>query len=297
MKGEYKGRTVTLEKPMRDDSGRKKYKVYVKNDKGNVVVVRFGDPNMEIKRDDPKRRKSFRARHRCSDPGPKWKARYWACKFWEKDTSVTELLANAKREPQIGAIVQARGIAASEFGAYFGAAMVEGIYIGMSRIWGKDVAGKRKRSTVLPIDLREDFEVIKKPTAANIRKANEVSSRFRKKLQDQKDMQKAKEKAREKEYRDTEKALDKALTKIFPKKPKGWELSGTEDKTRPAFSKLFSELRKLGYVSGKPQQTETEAFGYYVKREGYGPKVWVTSDFSKKKIVVKISVGEKPARW
>ena len=60
----------------------KKYKVYVKNDKGNVVKVNFGDPNMEIKRDDPARRRNFRARHNCDNPGPRWKARYWACKTW-----------------------------------------------------------------------------------------------------------------------------------------------------------------------------------------------------------------------
>ena len=56
--------------------------VYVKNDKGNVVKVYFGDPNMSIKRDDPERRKNFRARHNCDNPGPKWKPRYWSCKFW-----------------------------------------------------------------------------------------------------------------------------------------------------------------------------------------------------------------------
>jgi hypothetical protein len=69
----------------------KKYKVYVKNDKGNVVKVNFGDPNMEIKRDDPARRKNFRARHNCDTPGPRWKARYWACKTWSKQ-SVTSML-------------------------------------------------------------------------------------------------------------------------------------------------------------------------------------------------------------
>jgi hypothetical protein len=71
---------VKLNKIMRGDV--KKYKVYVKNDKGNVVKVNFGDPNMEIKRDDPARRKNFRARHNCDTPGPRWKARYWACKTW-----------------------------------------------------------------------------------------------------------------------------------------------------------------------------------------------------------------------
>lgn len=77
---EYKGRKVSLGKIMRGD--RKKYKVHVKNDKGNVVKVEFGDPNMEIRRDNPRRRKNFRARHRCDNPGPRWKARYWACRTW-----------------------------------------------------------------------------------------------------------------------------------------------------------------------------------------------------------------------
>lgn len=74
----------TLNKPFRTPSGPKKFGVYVKNDKGNVVLVRFGDPKMEIKRDDPERRKSFRARHNCDNPGPKWKAKYWSCRFWSK---------------------------------------------------------------------------------------------------------------------------------------------------------------------------------------------------------------------
>ena len=77
---EYQGRKVTLNKPTKGDV--KKSKVYVKNEKGNVVKVEFGDPNMEIKADNPARRKSFRARHNCDNPGPKWKARYWSCKAW-----------------------------------------------------------------------------------------------------------------------------------------------------------------------------------------------------------------------
>lgn len=77
---EEEKKKVKLNKIMRGDV--KKYKVYVKNDKGNVVKVNFGDPNMEIKRDDPARRKNFRARHNCDNPGPRWKARYWACKTW-----------------------------------------------------------------------------------------------------------------------------------------------------------------------------------------------------------------------
>ena len=87
---EYQGRKVQLNNPTKGDV--KKYKVYVKNDKGNVVKVEFGDPNMSIKRDDPARRKSFRARHGCdTDPGPKWKAKYWSCKFWSTK-SVTDLM-------------------------------------------------------------------------------------------------------------------------------------------------------------------------------------------------------------
>ena len=77
---EYQGRKVTLNKPMQGDV--KKSKVYVKNAKGNVVKVNFGDPNMRIKKSNPARRKSFRARHNCDNPGPKWKARYWSCKAW-----------------------------------------------------------------------------------------------------------------------------------------------------------------------------------------------------------------------
>ena len=80
---------VKLNKIMKGDV--KKYKVYVKNDKGNVVKVNFGDPNMEIKRDDPARRKNFRARHNCDNPGPRWKARYWACKTWSS-TPVSAML-------------------------------------------------------------------------------------------------------------------------------------------------------------------------------------------------------------
>jgi len=79
---EYQGKKVELNKPIR--GGSKKFYVYVKNDKGNVVKVSFGDPNTDIKRDDPDRRSNFRARHNCDDPGPKWKARYWSCKMWGK---------------------------------------------------------------------------------------------------------------------------------------------------------------------------------------------------------------------
>jgi hypothetical protein len=76
------GRKVTLNKPFRTPDGPKKFSVYVKNDRGNVVKVNFGDPNMKIKKNIPERRRSFRARHNCDSPGPKWKARYWSCKAW-----------------------------------------------------------------------------------------------------------------------------------------------------------------------------------------------------------------------
>jgi hypothetical protein len=84
---EYQGRKVQLGKPSQGDS--KKFKVYVKNDKGKVVKVNFGfggksakGKRMVIKDKNPKRRAAFRARHNCKNPGPRWKARYWSCKAW-----------------------------------------------------------------------------------------------------------------------------------------------------------------------------------------------------------------------
>ena len=83
---EYKGRKVKLNKPMQGD--KKKFKVYVKNDKGNVVVVHFGQGGdakggtMRIRKSNPDARKAFRARHNCDSPGPRHKARYWSCKKW-----------------------------------------------------------------------------------------------------------------------------------------------------------------------------------------------------------------------
>ena len=87
---EKNGKRVKLNKPFLTPGGPKKRSVYVKNDSGNVVKVNFGDPNMEIKRDSPERRKSYRARHHCSEPGPKWKANYWSCKYWS-NTPVSKL--------------------------------------------------------------------------------------------------------------------------------------------------------------------------------------------------------------
>jgi hypothetical protein len=84
---EYQGRKVQLGKIMQGDI--KKFKVFVKNDKGKVVKVNFGfggksakGKRMVIKKNNPERRKSFRARHNCDNPGPRWKARYWACRTW-----------------------------------------------------------------------------------------------------------------------------------------------------------------------------------------------------------------------
>jgi len=87
---EYEGRKVKLNDPFRLPTGsKKKFGVYVKNDKGNVVKVTFGDPNMSINRDDPAARKSFRARHQCdTNPGPKHKARYWSCFQWRAGAKV-----------------------------------------------------------------------------------------------------------------------------------------------------------------------------------------------------------------
>jgi len=87
MESEYQGRKVNLGKIMQGDI--KKFKVYVKNDKGKVVKVNFGfggksakGKRMVIKKNNPERRRSFRARHNCNNPGPRWKPRYWACKTW-----------------------------------------------------------------------------------------------------------------------------------------------------------------------------------------------------------------------
>lgn len=91
----------TLNKPFRTSGGPKKFSVYVKNEKGNVVKVNFGDPKMRIKRDDPGKRRGFRARHNCDNPGPKWKAKYWSCRMWSKP-SVTKILKESFETGEIG---------------------------------------------------------------------------------------------------------------------------------------------------------------------------------------------------
>ena len=103
--GIYEGVHVPLEQPMIEATkdkdvelnqpkrgGKKKYYVYVKNDKGNIIKVNFGDPGLSIKRDNPNRRKNFRARHNCDNPGPKTKARFWSCRNWEAGRSVSDNL-------------------------------------------------------------------------------------------------------------------------------------------------------------------------------------------------------------
>lgn len=78
----WQGKKVTLNKPFRTPNGPKKSAVYVRGKGGNVKIVRFGDPNMSIKKDIPARRKSFRARHKCATAKDKTTPRYWSCKAW-----------------------------------------------------------------------------------------------------------------------------------------------------------------------------------------------------------------------
>ena len=98
---EYEGKKVSLNNPRairkgEAGHGRKKSVVFVRGDDGKIKRVMFGDPNMEIKRDNPERRSNFRARHNCDTPGPKTKPRYWSCKFWEKNKTVSSLLGKKK---------------------------------------------------------------------------------------------------------------------------------------------------------------------------------------------------------
>ena len=89
-KAEYQGREVTLNKPRRIQGGNKKFEVFVM-DGDNVKRVTFGDPNMEIRRDDPEARANFRSRHSCDTATDKTSARYWSCRMWESDTTVGEM--------------------------------------------------------------------------------------------------------------------------------------------------------------------------------------------------------------
>jgi len=105
--GAAKKGKAPLNKPFRLPSGsKKKFGVYVKNDKGNIVKVTFGDPNMSIKRDNPERRKSYRARHGCDNPGPKWKANYWSCKMWS--AKPVSKITGSEEEITLEADIQAK---------------------------------------------------------------------------------------------------------------------------------------------------------------------------------------------
>jgi len=112
---EYQGKKVTLNKPTKGDT--KKYKVYVK-DNDKVKKVEFGDPNLEIKRDNPERRKNFRSRHKCdTDPRAKDKTtpKYWSCRFWEGGTTVTELLNKKSHTDALRKIADSLKTADSKF--------------------------------------------------------------------------------------------------------------------------------------------------------------------------------------
>ena len=110
---EYQGRKVKLNKPFRTPKEKKKFAVYVQNAKGTVVIVRFGDPNMEIKRDDPKRRKAFRDRHNCAEKKDKTTAGYWSCRQWstnkvEANSNIsTDTVANDMTSCGCGGSVEA----------------------------------------------------------------------------------------------------------------------------------------------------------------------------------------------
>ena len=87
---EYEGKNVKLNDPIR--GGSKKFYVYVKNNKGNVIKVSFGDTTgLSIKRDDPERRRNFRARHKCDTAKDKTTARYWSCRMWTASDKVSDL--------------------------------------------------------------------------------------------------------------------------------------------------------------------------------------------------------------
>lgn len=97
-KADYQGREVELDKPFRMPAGStKKFGVYVKSG-DKIKKVTFGDPNMEIRRDDPDARSNFRARHSCDTATDKTSARYWSCRMWEDDVSVTEMTKTFKAD-------------------------------------------------------------------------------------------------------------------------------------------------------------------------------------------------------
>jgi hypothetical protein len=100
-KADYQGQTVTLNKPRRIKGGNKKFEVFVMSG-GKVKRVTFGDPNMEIRRDDPKARANFRARHSCDTAKDKTSARYWSCRMWQANTSVGDMTKNTEQDYPYG---------------------------------------------------------------------------------------------------------------------------------------------------------------------------------------------------
>ena len=97
--------------PWRTPSGPKKFAVCV-SDNGKTKLVRFGDPGLEIKRDSEKRRKNFRARHNCQDPGPKTKAKYWACKTWERKKTVKDVVGECRTLQAVRVVLEQQPVPA-----------------------------------------------------------------------------------------------------------------------------------------------------------------------------------------
>jgi hypothetical protein len=90
----YQGKKVTLNKPFYTPGERKKSAVYVKNPANKVVIVRFGDPDMTIKKSNPERRKNFRARHNCAEAKDKTTPKYWSCAAWVLAIVLSVLTSN-----------------------------------------------------------------------------------------------------------------------------------------------------------------------------------------------------------
>jgi len=90
----YQGKKVTLNKPFYTPGERKKSAVYVKNPADKVVIVRFGDPDMTIKKSNPERRKNFRARHNCAEAKDKTTPKFWSCAAWGLAIVLSVLTSN-----------------------------------------------------------------------------------------------------------------------------------------------------------------------------------------------------------
>ena len=151
---EYQGRKVTLNKPFRTPGANKKFGVYTMGPNGNVVIVRFGDPNMEIKRDDPERRRNFRSRHNCDSPGPKYKARYWSCRQWRGGKKVEAMeepcgCGCADDKEDVSAEMLRRGVYDNP-----GEAMEEAKKMGCDKIHQHEENGK---TVFMPCETHEEY--------------------------------------------------------------------------------------------------------------------------------------------